>query len=86
MNILWKMVYNYLILNPNMGFPGVSVFKNSPANAGETRHSGLIPGSGRSPRVGNGNPLQNSWLENPMYRGSWRATVRGVETSLTRLK
>ena len=69
-----------------MGFPGVSVFKNSPANAGETRHSGLIPGSGRSPRVGNGNPLQNSWLENPMYRGSWRATVRGVETSLTRLK
>ena len=80
------MVYNYLILNPNMGFPGVSVFKNSPANAGETRHSGLIPGSGRSPRVGNGNPLQNSWLENPMYRGAWRDTVRGGETSLTRLK
>ena len=51
------MVYNYLILNPNLGFPGVSVLKNPPANAGETRHSGLIPGSGRSPRVGNGNTL-----------------------------
>ena len=79
MNIFWKVVYNYLILNPNVGFPCVSVFKNSPANAGEARW-------GRSPRIGNGNPLQNSWLENPMYRGAWRATVHGVETSLTQLK
>ena len=50
-----------------MGFPGVSVVKNSPANAGD---SGLIPGWGRSPREGNGNPLQYSCLGNPMDRGA----------------
>ena len=50
------------------GFPGVSVLKNLPANAGDV---GLIPGSGRSPGVGNGNPLQYSCLENPMGRGAW---------------
>ena len=49
--------------------------KNPPANAGDT---GSIPGSGRSPGEGNGNPLQNSCLENPMDRGAWRATVHGV--------
>ena len=43
--------------------------KNLPANAGDTRDSGSIPGSGRSPGVGNGNPLQYSYLENPMDRG-----------------
>ena len=64
------MAYNYLILNPNLGFPAGSVVKNPPANAGEARHSGLIPGLGRSSGVGNGNSLQNSWLENPMYRGA----------------
>ena len=54
--------------------PGASqvvlVVKNPPANAGDTRDMGLIPGSGRSPRVGNGNPLQYSCLENPMDRGA----------------
>ena len=58
-----------------MGFPGGSVVKNLPANAGD---SGLIPGSERSPGEGNGNPLQYSCLENPMDRGAWRATVHGV--------
>ena len=48
-----------------MGFPGGSVVKNSPANAGEM---GSIPGLGRSPAEGNGNPLQYSCLENPMDR------------------
>ena len=44
--------------------------KNLPANAGDLRDMGSIPGSGRSPRGGDGNPLL-SWLENPMHRGSW---------------
>ena len=53
--------------------------KSSPANAGDTRDKGLLPRLGRSPREGNGNPLQGSCLENPMDRGVWQATVRGVE-------
>ena len=56
-------------------FPGGSVVKNPPANAGNT---GLIPGSGRSPREGNGNPLQYSCLGSLMGRGAWWATVHGV--------
>ena len=52
--------------------------KNPPENAGNAADAGLIPGSGRSPREGNGNPLQYSCLENPMDRGSWWATVHGV--------
>ena len=52
--------------------------KNPPANAGDVRDSGLIPGSGRSPGGGHGNPLQYSCLENPMERGARWATVRGV--------
>ena len=51
------------------------VIKNLPANAGEIRETGSIPGSGRSPGGGNGNPLQYSCLENPMDSGAWRATV-----------
>ena len=57
------------------GFPGGSVVKNLPANAGDT---GLIPGSGSPPGGGNGNPLQYSCLENPIDRGIWRATVYGA--------
>jgi len=45
------------------------VLKNPPAKAGDIRDAGLIPESGRSPREGHGNPLQYSWLENPMDRG-----------------
>ena len=56
-------------------FPGDSGIKNPPASAGDTS---LIPGWGRSPRRGNGNPLPYSCLENPMDRGSWQATVHGV--------
>ena len=56
--------------------------KNPPANAGDM---GSIPGSGRSPGEGNGNPLQPSCLGNPMDRGAWRATVREVAKSWTQL-
>ena len=57
--------------------------KNVPADAGSTRDSGSIPGSGISPREGNGNPLQYSCLENHMDRGAWRATAHGVAKSQT---
>ena len=56
-------------------FPGGSVVKNPPANAGDT---GSIPGLERSPGEENGNPLQYYCLGKPMDRGAWRATVNGV--------
>ena len=59
------------------GFPGSRVVKNLPANAGDARDAGSIPGSGSSPRGGSGNPLQYSRLENSIDRGAWRATVQG---------
>ena len=59
--------------------------KNPPASAGDERDTGSIPGSGRSPAVENGNPLQYSCLENPMDRGAWRAAVYPVTKSQTRL-
>ena len=55
--------------------PGV---KNTPANAGDLRDVGSVLGLVRSPRGGHGNPLQYSYLENPMDRGGWWATVHGV--------
>ena len=58
--------------------------KNLPANAEDSGDSGLIPGLGRSPERGNGNPLQYSCLENPMVRGAWQAIVHGVSKSRTR--
>ena len=64
-----------------MGFPGGSVVKNQPGNAGDIRDMGSIPGSGRSPGGGHGNPLQYSCLENPMNRGAWTATVHGITKS-----
>ena len=60
--------------------------KNLPANAGDTRDVGLIPGLGRSPGGGHGNPLQYFCLENPRDRGAWQATVHGVAKTQTRLK
>ena len=59
--------------------------KNLPAIAGDTREVGLIPGSGRSLGVGNGNLLQYSCLENSMDREAWWATVHGVEKSQIQL-
>ena len=58
-----------------MGFPGGSVVKNPPVNAGD---AGLIPRLKRSPGEGNGNPLQYFCLGNPMDRGAWQAIVQGI--------
>ena len=57
----------------------------SACNAGDTRDAGSIPGLGRSPGGGNGNPLQYSGLKNPMDRGAWRAIVQSVTKSWTQL-
>ena len=65
-----------------MGFPGGSEVKESACNEGDI---GSIPGSGRSPGEGNGNPLQYSYLENPMDGGAWWAIVHRVAKSQTRL-
>ena len=56
--------------------------KNPPANAGEIRDMGLIPGSGRSPGGGHGNSLQYFYMENPIDRGDWQARVHGVTKEL----
>jgi len=66
-----------------MGSQVALVVTNLPANAGDVRDVGSIPGSGRSSGEGNGNPLQYSCLENSMDRGAWRATVHGVAKSWT---
>ena len=76
---LWKN-FNSILTSP--GFPGGSEVKASACNAG---NPGSIPGSGRSPGEGNGNPLQYSCLENPMDRGAWWAIVHRVAKSRTRL-
>ena len=77
----WALVTWSMALNPSQEthFPGGSVVKNLPANAGDP---GSSPGWGSSPGEGNGNPLQYSCLENPMDRGAWRATVQGVVEEL----
>ena len=62
------------------------VVKNLPANAGEARDLGLIPGSGRFPGGGHSNPLQYSCLENSMDSGAWQATIHRVTQSRTQLK
>ena len=72
-----------LSLDVIWGFPGGSDIKESARNAGDT---GLIRGSKRSPGEGNGNPLQYTYLENPMDREAWSAAVLGVTKSRTRLK
>ena len=64
-----------------LGFPGGSEIKASASNAGDP---GSIPGLGRSPAEGNGNPLQYSCLENPMDGEAWQAAVHGVAKSRTR--
>ena len=61
------------------------VVKDLSANAADVRNSGSIPGSGRSPGEGNGNPLQYSCLESPMDRGAWWAIVHRAAKSQTQL-
>ena len=67
-------------------FPGGSEVKNLPADVGDSRDAGLIPGLGRSPGGEHGNPFQYSCLGNPTDRGAWWATVHGVAKSWTQLK
>ena len=62
-------------------YPGGTMVKNPPVNAGDLRNMRLIPGSGRSPGPGRGNPFQYSCLENPMDRGVRKATVHGLKES-----
>ena len=77
MNVLVKSVYIH-------GASQVALaVKNSPVNAGDMRDVGLIPGLGRSPGGGHGNPLQYSCLENPMDREAWQDTVHGIPKSQT---
>ena len=78
MEAMWGTVTRHLHLQTS--FPGGSVVKNPPANAGD---ADSIPGLGRSPGGGHGNPLQYSCLENPMDRGTWQAAVHGVSKSWT---
>ena len=76
-----NLLFSFLLSHG--GFPGSSVVKNPQANAGD---AGSIPGPGRFPGGGHGNPLQHSCLENPMYRGAWWATAQRVSKSGTQLK
>ena len=71
----------YFLKIIQLGFPGCKVVKNLHASAGDERDVGLIPEQGRSPGVGNGNPLQYSCLENSTNRGAWQAIVQGVGKS-----
>ena len=74
------MITFWLLLYLIWGFPGGSAVKNPPASEGDM---GSIPGWGRAPQKGNGNPLQYSCLENSMDRGVWWATVHRVTQSQT---
>ena len=69
-----------------VNIPNGASGKESPTGAEDIRDAGSIPGSGRSPGEGNGDPLQFSCLENSMNRGAWQATVHGVTKSRTQLK
>ena len=78
-NILF---YTHTHTHTHTGFPGGSVVKNLPANSAD---AGSIPGLGRYPEEGNGNPLQYSCLGNPMDKGAWQSTVHGVAKSKTQV-
>ena len=83
--ILHKLLRFLVTYSENSASQVVLVVK-TPANAEVIRDLGLIPGSGRSPGGGHGNPLQYSCLENSMDRGAWQVTVRRMAKSRTRLK
>ena len=83
----WSQTWEKILVLPlNWGFPGGASGKEPSCNTEDIRDAGLTPGLGRSPGGELGNPLQYSFLENPMDRGAWWATVRGVTQSWTRLK
>ena len=72
------VVIKFILKQDKTGFPSGSAEKNPPANAGDTGDVGLIPGLGRSPGGGKGNPLKSSCLKNPMDRGAWQDTVQKI--------
>ena len=88
----WSTLFSYLYCSFKVRYlsPGASqvapVVKNPPANVGDVRDVGSIPGWRRPHGEGNGNPLRCSCLENPMDRGAWSASVPGVAQSWTRLE
>ena len=86
--IMMKMCIGSIsgILGGLVGFPGGAVVKNPPDSSGDIGDTGSISGLGRSPRGGNGNPLQCSCLENPRDGRAWWAAIYGVAQSRTRLK
>ena len=91
LSYLWKLKDYATLIFPayvqsHSTSQGALVAKNPTANAGDTRDSGLIPGSERSPVGGLNNPFQYSRVENPMDREAWRATVHRVTKSWTWLK
>ena len=71
-------IRTYIVL---LGFPGSTVIKNQLANAGDTRDASSVPGSGRSPEIGNSNPLQYSCLKSSMDRGAWWTAAPGITKS-----
>ena len=73
-----NQLHYFASIYQTLGLPGGSVLKNPPTNVGD---AGLISGSRRSSGGGNSNPLQYSWLGNPMDRGTWQATVQGAAKS-----
>ena len=80
----YNLILNlFFVIWPGLASQVVLVVKNSPANAGDIRDMGSIPGSGRSPGGGQGKPLQYFCPENPMERGAWGATVHRVAQSRT---
>ena len=79
----WGLTWGSGILK---SFPGSSVVKNPPDNAGDSRDAGSVLGSGRSLGGGNSNPFQYPSLENAMDRGTWQAAVHGVAKSQIQLK
>ena len=83
LHVSWKEVSGIVgicaILLTIQSFPGGTVVKNPPANARDATDPGSIPGSGRSPGVGNWNPLQHSFLETSMDRKAWQATAHGSQ-------
>ena len=80
-----RAVFEYIKIEATINDKVAQLVKKPPVNAGDTRDMSSIPGSGRSPGGGHGNPLQYSCLENSMDRGAWWVTVHGVAKNCTRL-
>ena len=82
-SISYSYRFNCMLSKFIWAYLGALVVKNPPAKAGDVRDAGLIPGLGRCPGGGHGNPVQYSCVENPMDIGAWWATVQRVTKSQT---